>query len=886
MLSRLKGALRSLLCRKQVERELDEELRYHIERQTEQSIRLGMDLEEARSAARKAFGGVEQAKERSRDVRGLRWLDDLWQDLRYGVRMLLKSPTYTLIVVITLALGIGANTAIFSIVNGVLLRALPYNDPEGLVMLWANRPQLQAQLGLEDFPVTAADFVDWREQNQVFEQMAAMRPQSMNLTGSGEPELLAGVRVSASLFSLLGVSAVAGRAFLPEEDKAGARRVVLLSYGLWQRRWAGSPQIIGQTIRLENEAYTVIGALPSDFNYPRKGEFPAYFESFGKLELYMPIAFTPEELNNRERGYLAALGRLRPGVGIERAQAEMDGIARRLTEQYPRTNTDKGVRLAPLHWQVVGKAHRALLVLLGAVGCVLLLACANVANLMVSRAVGRASEIAVRAALGASRMRIVRQMLTESLMVALAGGALGLLLAWLGVKLTPAISPGYLPRIEDIRLDASVAGFTFIVSLLTGIIFGLLPALQASRLDINETLKDGGRSAAVEPRRRLRSFLVAGEVALAFVLLIGAGLLLKSFVRLVEVDPGIDPNRVLTMDILLPRAKYSLVERAAFFQRVLDRVRTLPNVEAAGAVTPLPLSGAHSSTAFSIDGRPPSPGQSFRAGRRWASPDYFKTLRIPLRTGRLLAESDGAETPLVVVINEALARRYFANESPLGKRLAFDSTWREIVGVVRDVKYSGLEEEAGPEFYMPMAQVPPVFMTLVVRANGDPAPMASAIRAQVRAEDKDQPVSNIRTMEQLLANSIASRRFNMLLLSVFALAGLTLACLGLYGALSYTVTQRTREIGIRMALGAQTNDVLNMLLAQGMKLALAGLLIGLAGALALTRLLKTLLFGVSATDPIIFLQIALLLAFVALLACWIPARRAMKIDPLMALKRE
>jgi predicted permease len=886
MLNKLRLRLRALFFKFKMEEELNEEVRFHLEREMEENIARGMTPEEARFAALRSFGGVERVKEGSRDVRGIRLLEELWQDLRYGVRVLIKNPGFTLIAVLTLALGIGANTAIFSVVNGALLRALPYRDPAGLVMVWANRPQLQAQLGLEDFPVTAADFVDWRDQNQVFEQMAAMRPQSLNLTGSGEPEVLVGVRASASLFSLLGVRAVIGRAFLPDEDKAGAHRVVMLSHGLWQRRWAGSAEIIGQTIRLDNDAYTVIGVLPPGFNYPRKGEFPAYFESFGKFDLYLPIAFTPAELNNRDRGYLAVLARLRPSVSIARAQAEMDAIARRLTEQYPQTNTDKGVRLEPLHRQVVGKARKALLVLLGAVGCLLLLACANVANLSLSRAAGRASEIAIRAALGAGRGRIVRQMLTESLMIALAGGALGLWLAWWGVKLAPAISPDYLPRADDIRLDTSVAGFTFIVSLLTGIMFGLLPALQASRLDINETLKEGGRNAADGPRRHLRSFLVVGEVALAFVLLVSAGLLLKSFVRLVGVDPGLDPQRVLTMDILLPRAKYAGVERAAFFQRALERVRTLPGVEAAGAVSPLPLSGAHSSTAFSIEGRPPSPGQTIQAGRRWASPDYFKTLRIPLRTGRLFGESDGAEATPVVVINESLARQYFANENPLGKRLAFDSTWREIVGVAKDVKYSGLEDEAGPEFYLPMAQVPAVFMTLVVRASGDPAPMAPAVRAQIWAVDKDQPVSNIRTMEQLLANSVAPRRFNLLLLGAFALAGLTLAGIGLYGALSYTVAQRTREIGVRMALGAQTSDALRLVIGEGMKLALIGALLGLGGALALTRLMKTLLFEVSATDPLTFIVIAAVLIIVALLACYIPARRATKVDPIVALRYE
>jgi predicted permease len=884
MLSKLKMTLRAMLRKSEVERELDEELRHHIERQTEQNIRLGMNPEEARYAARKAFGGVEQAKERSRDARGVRWIEEFWQDLRYGARMLAKNPGFTLTAGATLALGIGANTAIFSVVNAVLLRELPYREPHRLVMVWADRPQAQAQVGLADFPVSAADFVDWREQNQVFEQMAALTTQPINLTGAGEPELVGAVRASATLFSLLGVNAVLGRTFQPAEDQPGSHRVVIISYGLWQRRWAGDPQIIGRTITLNNEAYTVIGVTALDFQFPRKGEFPNYFESTRKLDLYMPITFTPDEISSRRAEYLAVLARLKPAVSIDRAQAEMVTIARRLTEQYPQTNTDKSVRLTPLYRQMVGKAQTALLVLLGAVGFLLLLACANVANLLLARAAGRQKEFAIRAALGASRGRIVRQLLIESLLLGLSGGAAGLLLASSLVGTLPAIAPDTLPRVDNIRVDAGVAGFAFLVSLLTGTVFGLLPALQASRPDLNETLKEGGRGSDGLSHRRLRNVLIVGEVALAFVLLVGAGLMLKSFARLISVDPGFDPQRVLTMDIPLPSAKYSDPQAAAFFQQALERVRVLPGVEAAAAVYPLPLSGSHFSSDFAIEGRPLPPGQSPAAGLRVVSADIFKTLRIPLRTGRLLAESDGADAPPVVVINEALARRYFPNEDPLGKRIG--GARREIVGVVGNVRHAALEDEAKPELYLPLAQFPRGFMMLTVRTSGDPLQMLAAVRGQVWAVDKDQSVSNIHTMEELLANSVGSRRFNLLLLGLFALLGLALAGVGLYGVVNYTVTRRTHEIGLRMALGAQTRDVLRLVLKQGMTLTLIGAVIGLIAGFGLTRLIKNLLFDVSATDPLTFILIAALLTGVALLASYLPARRAAKVDPMVALRRE
>jgi putative ABC transport system permease protein len=589
-------------------------------------------------------------------------------------------------------------------------------------------------------------------------------------------------------------------------------------------------------------------------------------------------------MNDRLDDHLAVIARLKPGVSVEQASANMSAITRRLAEQYPQTNTNKGARLTPLHQQAVGKARAALLVLLGAVGFVLLIACANVANLLLARAAGRQKEIAIRAALGAGRGRIVRQLLSESLLLAVSGGAAGLLLAWRLVALLLSIAPDNLPRAQDIRLDTRVAGFTLAVSLLTGIVFGLMPALQASKINFGEALKEGGRDGAGLLRRRLRAFLVVGEVAMALVLLIGAGLLIRSFARLTVVDPGFDPRRILMMNVWPLAPKYTNAQANDFHQRMLGRVRDLSGVEAAAMVYSAPLSGEGLSNSFGVEGRPAE--ETFSTGVRIVSPEFFKMFRVPLVDGRLLAESDDAKAPPVVAISESLARIYFANENPVGKQIVISGRTRAIVGVVGDVKYSALDEEAKSEIYFPMAQSSRRNMTLAVRVGGDPLQMAAAVRGQVRAADKEIPILNLQTMERLIDKSVAPRRFNMLLLGLFALVGLALAAVGLYGLISYTVTQRTREIGVRMALGANRADVLRLVVGEGMKLALIGALIGLGGALALTRLLKTLLFGVSATDPLTFIVIAALLIIVALLACWIPARRAASMDPLVSLRVE
>jgi len=819
-------------------------------------------------------------------------MQTLWQDLRYGARMLLKNPGFTLVAVTTLSLGIGANSAIFSVVNSVLLRELPYREPRRLVMVWSDRPQLQARTGMTEGPVSAADFTDWRDQNQSFEQIAALHSQSLNITGAGEPKFVGGVRASASLFALLGVEARHGRVFLPEEDRAGANRVVILSDRLWVRGFGADPKIIGQTISLNNEPYTVVGVMPPDFQFPRKADLPAGFQFPREVDLYTPLALTPEQRNNRGRHYLSVIARLKPQTGFEQARAEMEGIAERLKQQYPNTNRDKGVRLVAFHQQVVGKARPALLALLGAVGFVLLIACANIANLLLARGAARQKELAIRAALGAGRLRVIRQLLTESLLLAASAGALALLLAVWGVDLLRAIIPNNLPRADEIGVDVRVFGFTLVVSLGAGILFGLIPALQASRTDLNETLKEGGRSSGGGGHNRFRGLLVISEIALALLLLVGAGLLARSFVRLMSVDPGLDPRNVLTMDIMLPRGKYQPPQQAAFFQQLLERLRALPGVQSAGAVYPLPLSGAEEGMGFGIEGRPPAtPGERRNAGPRWVSPDYFKALKIQLLKGRVFTESDGAEAPLVLVINEAMARQYWPNEDPIGGRVAFNGLgnqpiWREIVGVVKDVRHTALDTESKPQMYFPFTQFPSPFMTLVARTDGDPLSLVAAARSQVQAIDRDQPISNIHTMEELLAKSVSQRRFNLLLLAIFAGVALLLAVVGIYGVMSYSVEQRTHEIGVRMALGGGAADVLRLLLGQGMKLVAIGVAIGLAAAFGLTRLISALLFDVRATDPVTFVTLALLLTVVALLACYIPARRATKVDPIVALRRE
>ena len=804
-------------------------------------------------------------------------MDTFWHDLRYGLRMLAKNPGFTLIAVLALALGIGANTAVFSVVNAVLLRPLPLKEPDRLVWMWGDRIRQQ---GNGRGSISPPDFVDFREQNQVFERISAFQNFPFNLTGSGEPERINGVRVSAGFFETVGVAPLHGRTFVSEEEQDGRGQVAVIGYGLWQRRFGGDQSLVGKTISLNGNSVTVIGIMPLGFQFPRD-----------EIELWTPITFGLQQTSVRRFHFIRPIARLKPGVSLEQAQAEINAITVRLEQQYPDSNTNYGARLVLLPEQIVGDMRSTLWMLVAAVAFVLLIACANVANLLLARATTRQKEIAIRAALGAGRWRVVRQLLTESVALALCGGLLGFLIAWWGVKLLVALGPSNIPRLREVTVDGGVLGFTLVVSLLTGILFGLVPALQASRSGLGETLKEGSRGTTGLGGRFMRSALVVSEIALSLVLLVGAGLVLKSFLRLSQIDPGFQSVNTLTMQVGLTQARYAdAPPRAAFFQQLLPRLAALPGVQHAGAVSQLPMSGQNNDTSFVVEGRPPSsPGERLGANQRVVTPDYFRALGIPLLKGRYFTERDTTTAPNAIIISQTFATQVFPNEDPIGKRLTIDfgQPWTgEIVGIVGAIRHAGLSIEPWREMYFAHAQNPSGGMNLVVRAAGDPMILASAIKSEVQALDKDLPLFNIRTMETVVSDTVAQPRFRALLLGIFAAVALILAAVGIYGVMSYYVTQRTHEIGIRMALGAQRRDVLRLVVGQGMTLAVIGVGIGLAAAFALTRWIATLLYQVRPTDPMTFTIISLLLAVVALLACYIPARRASKVDPMVALRYE
>ncbi len=792
-------------------------------------------------------------------------------DLKFAFRQLLKNPGFTAVAVLTLALGIGANTAIFSVVDGVLLKPLPYERPGQLVQVW------EAPGPGKRNSASPGAFLDWKEHSTVFESLSLRQNTAMNLTGDGEPERISGLAMSTSGLQIFRARPLLGRTFASDEDQPGKDKVAVLSHGFWQRRFGGETNVVGREIQLNDQSYTVIGVLP-----PR-------FLPWDKAEFVIPKAIAPDEANQRSAHWLQVIGRLKPGVTVAQAQSEMNALAARLKPLYPAFKKDWGVTIVPMHEQITGNVKPTLLVLAGAVGFVLLIACANVANLLLAKASARQKEMAIRAALGASRWRVIRQLLVESVLLSLLGALLGLLLTFWSVGTLTSITAVSLPRAQDVGLDLRVLGFALLVSLVAGVAFGLVPALQPSRPDLNDMLKEGARTSGTGPRNRVRSGLIVSEVALSLVLLIGAGLLLNSFVRLSNVPPGINPQNVLTMQVTLPDKKYPDAERrAAFFERTLERIENLPGVEAAGAVWTMPLAGYSPDTSFTVFGRPGQPATSYQTDFDFCSPDYFRAIGIPLLKGRFFEQRDRADSPLVVIINEALAREHFPNEEPLGKRIQLgkiDEQW-EIMGVIGNVRQRGLGESVRPSVYRPLAFIWSGNGHLVVRTTGAPLGMAESVRKTILEVDPSQPVANVRTMEEVIAASVAQRRFILMLLGGFAGAALLLAGIGLYGVIAYAVSQRTREIGIRMALGATRSAVLALVLRQGMKLAGIGVLLGTAGGLGLTRVLTGFLYEVKPTDPATFVSVSLILTLVAVLACWLPARRAAKVDPMEALRYE
>lgn len=820
-------------------------------------------------------------------------MQTFFQDVRFGVRMMLRHPAVTLVAIIALMLGIGANTAIFSVVNAILLRPLPYEESARLVILSERSPQL------EGMSISYPNFTDWRAQNRVFDLIGVFNRESYNLTGKGEAERLNAAQASAEMFSALRIKPMLGRLYTNDEDKPGGPSVVVLSYGLWQRRFGGDPKILNQTISLNNKAYEVIGIMPNGFLFP------------SRVEMWVPVGPLSSQQAWQQRGNhpgLFGVARLKPGVTLEQARADMENVAVNLEKQYPDSNKGNRITVKTMLENYVEDVRPKLWVILGAVGMVLLIACANVANLLLARATARQKEMAIRNALGASRWRVVRQLLTESILLSVIGGGFGLTLAQWGIDMIVAISPNDIPRWREVRLDGTVLLFTIGVSLLTGIVFGLVPALHSSSVNVHETLKDTGRGLTGN-RQWVRNSLVVVEIATTLLLLIAAGLMIRSFYHLQTMNPGFSYDNLTAMSISLPKQKYENADRQTFFyQQVIQNIRNLPGVKTVGAASGLPLGNNGWQTSYIVEGQPlPPRDQTPLMEACLVTPEYFKAMEIPLLRGRWFTEQDNREhlkgTDLsklnemerelaglkVMVVDEEFARRHWPNEEAIGKRIRLggDPTGHqvEIIGVVGRVRMEGLSQESNRvQGYFPFLQVPQSGMTIVVKSVIDPLQMIAAARQQVTAVDPEQPVYDVRTMYQIKSESISTERLNLTLLSIFAAVALILAIVGIYGVMSYSVTQRTHEIGIRLALGASCSDVMKLVVSQGMKLALIGTVIGLSAAFLLTSWMKTLLFGITATDPLTFAGVAVLLGLVALLACYIPARRATKVDPMIALR--
>jgi putative ABC transport system permease protein len=868
---RLKGLLR----KEQVEEEMDAEMRFHLMMRAQENIRNGMTPERAMRDARRRFGSLDRVKDAAREIKGGGMLATLLQDARYGVRMMIKSPVATAVAVLTLAAGVGANTAIFSVVNAVLLKALPYHNSHRLVLV--SGADQSAGPGV----ISPAEAQDFAAQLATLEDFAAMQSQSINLTGGDQPERVRGAFVTANFFDVFKIQPAAGRTFARGEDQPGAERVVVVSEGFRRRRLNSDPKLAGRKVILNGEPYSVVGVVPDSFKHPLDSE----------VEVWTTVQRFPGYAERRDARFLFGVGHLKPGVTPAQGQVEADTVAARMAQAYPNESAGRGAKVELLEEATVKNIRPILLALFAAVGCILLIACSNLANLTLARGTARRKEFALRSALGAARWRLARQLLTEATLLALLGGGVGLLLARWGTDLLLAVNPGVLPR-GEVRLDAPVLLFTLGASVLTGFLFGLAPAWQMSRIDLHTALKEGGRAVGDGAGAlRARSVFVVVQTALALVLLVGGALFIKSFYRLLQVNPGFKTENLLTLEYRLPRNKY--VEPAAqweFHRQVVEQLRAVPGVESAALIRGLPLTGNSGSVRIlPPDGETPPRGQEPQIHFNTATPDYFATMGIPFVQGRLFDDGDRLDTPAVVVINQTMARRFWPGQDPVGKQVKFvggDGAPATVVGVVGDAKHDWLSEEQRPQIYDCYCQSPGLFATVVVRTKVEPMSLSQAVRGAVWKVDKDQPVWKVRTVESLMAYNVADKRFLMLLMVVFAALALTITAVGLYGVVNYTVGRRTHEIGVRVALGARARDVLKLVVSQGMRLALTGVVVGLIASFALTRFIQSLLFGVSATDALTFTSVSALLCGVALLACYIPARRATKVDPLVALRHE
>jgi predicted permease len=879
--------LKQMFSRRLYYRELSEEIREHLEEKAEELMAGGMSKEEATGAARREFGNVTLIEERSREVWQWPSVESFFIDVLYGLRQIRRNPGFTFVVILTLALGIGVNAAVFSVVNAVLLKPLHYPRADQIVMIQekVSLPGYEDDLDM----ISPADFADWSTRNTSFEDIAAIRYQSFDVTGNGEPARVEGSAVSASLFSVLRVDAALGRVFTQEEDRYGGPRVVLLGHGLWVSRFGSNPQMVGQSIRLNNESYTVIGVMPKWFHFPDQDD-----------QLWVPLDLRADEFTNRlDRSVLVA-ARLRQGVGLKQARAQMDAAGRQLAQQYPATNTGVRALVVSLREQIVGDVRPAILILWACTGFVLLIVCANISNLLLTRASVRRREFAIRVALGAARVRIVRQLLTESILLALLGGILGLVVALWGMHAIRWISPPdsfpYLPRLDEIGIDRSMLSFTLGISLLAGFSFGLIPALQTGRSNLQEPLKESGRISGGGRDSWTRMLLIVAETALCTIVLVGAGLLLRSFLRLAQVPLGFQPRNVLSLRVIPRGPRYSnQAERSSFYQQALQKVDTIPGIQSAGAINFLPLTQVWHVDKFSVQGQTlPMPGEQPVADFRPVTPGYFPSMGIPIIGGRDFSWADAPGSLPVVIISDAVARRFWPKDDPVGRHIKqglpdSPGAWLTVVGVVGDVRYYDVASKPQPTVYLPYAQSQSTSMALhdlVVRTAVDPSSVASAVRSAIWSVDGSLSVSRVRTMEEVYSISVTPQRFNLQLLGLLACVAVILAAVGLYGVTAYAVQQRTHEIGVRIALGADPHHVIGLVLFQGTKLALAGVAIGIVTAFLLTRLMKSLLFTVTASDPLTFVGVPSILMIVALAACYIPARRIMGVDPMTALRHE